>query len=315
MRYRPLYLAVLMILLAGCTRPEDVLDDPTKIFTAFDDPAATASAAAKRDATSAAKSDSGAPPSTQQTQTHLPRRYACVRTTKPIQIDGRGDDPAWASARWTDDFVDIEGDAKPRPRFGTRAKMLWDEQYLYVYAELEEPHVWGTLTQKNSVIYHDNDFEIFIDPDGDGLNYYEFEMNALNTIWELTLDKPYHAGGTARLGTNLVGLKSAVRVDGTINDPSDTDRKWSVEVALPWAGLAEYQPAALSPPSPGDAWRINFSRVQWRHEIKDGKYVKIPKEQSPEDNWVWSPTGVIDMHRPEKWGVVTFERAKPPARR
>ena len=66
-----------------------------------------------------------------------------------------------------DDFQDIEGDKKPRPRFRTRAKMLWDDQFFYVAAELEEPHVWATLTKHDSVIFHDNDFEIFIDPDGD----------------------------------------------------------------------------------------------------------------------------------------------------
>ena len=53
------------------------------------------------------------------------------------------------------------------------------------------------MTEKNGVIFHDNDFEVFIDPDGDNHQYYEFEMNALNTIWELTLPRPYRAGGEA----------------------------------------------------------------------------------------------------------------------
>src|SRR5207302_4948895 len=69
-----------------------------------------------------------------------------------------------------------------------------------VFAELEEPHVWGTITRKNKVIFYDNDFEVFIDPDGDNHNYYEFEINALNTIWELTLVKPYRNGGPAKIG-------------------------------------------------------------------------------------------------------------------
>ena len=239
----------------------------------------------------------------------MPKSYLCRRSPRPIAVTGRGDDPAWASADWTDDFVDIEGDAKPRPRFRTRAKLLWDDRFLYVHAELEEPHVWATLTERNSVVFHDNDFEVFIDPDGDGANYYEFEVNALNTVWELTLVKRYTHGGPAVHGTNLPGLVSAVHVDGTLNDPTDTDRGWSVEIAFPFAGLAKH--GGRTPPRPDDVWRVNFSRVQWTHGIIDGRYVKPPREQVPEDNWVWSPQGLIDMHQPEHWGYLTFDGERP----
>lgn len=107
---------------------------------------------------------------------------------------------------------------------------------------MEEPHVWTTLSEKNSTLYWENDFEVFIDPDGDGENYYEFEMNALNTIWELTLDKPYNKGGSATHPTNLDGLISAVKVQGTINDPSDVDHGWTAEIAFPWSGAFEQFP-------------------------------------------------------------------------
>ena len=234
----------------------------------------------------------------------MPKAYACRRSPQPVAITGRGDDPAWAAADWTDDFVDIEGDRKPTPRFRTRAKLLWDDRFLYVFARLDEPHVWGTITRRNAVIFHDNDFEVFIDPDGDGAHYYEFEVNALNTVWELTLPVRYSRGGKPIDPSPLAGLVSAVGVDGTLNDASDVDRGWSVEVAFPLAALAKYNPGRATPPRPGDAWRINFSRVQWHHTVVDGRYVKVPK--TPEDNWVWSPQGVVDMHQPEHWGVVTF---------
>ena len=128
---------------------------------------------------------------------HRPRVTSAIAQA-PIQIDGRLDEDAWKTAPWTDPFVDIEGDVRPRPRFQTRAKMLWDDTYFYVAALLEEPHVWGTLTKHDSVIFHDNDFEIFIDPDGDNHEYYEIEINALNTEWDLFLKKPYRDGGPAR---------------------------------------------------------------------------------------------------------------------
>jgi hypothetical protein len=237
-----------------------------------------------------------------------PKGYVCSRARGPIRVDGRLDDEAWQAAPWTDAFVDIEGDIRPRPRFQTRAKMLWDDTYFYVAALLDEPHVWGTLTKHDSVIFHDNDFEIFIDPDGDNHEYYEIEINALNTEWDLFLKKHYRDGGPAINEWEIPGLKTEVHVNGTLNNPGDTDSSWSVEFAIPWKVLAEFahRPA---PPRDGDQWRVNFSRVEWRHEIVDGQYRKVPKTR--EDNWVWSPQGVIDMHRPERWGYVQFSTAPP----
>jgi hypothetical protein len=239
-----------------------------------------------------------------------PKEYVCYRSEEALKVDGKLNETSWQNAPETDAFIDIEGDNRPRPPFTTRARMLWDDQYFYIGAELEEPHVWGTLTKRDSVIFHDNDFEVFIDPNGDRDEYYELEINALNTVWDLFLPKPYRDGGKARNDWDIIGLKTAVHITGTLNDPTDRDKGWSVEMAIPWNALAEYahKPA---PPAEGDRWRVNFSRVEWRHEIVDGKYRKTPNTK--EDNWVWSPQGVIDMHRPEMWGIVRFTSTKGPA--
>jgi hypothetical protein len=234
--------------------------------------------------------------------------YVCYHVTRPLTIDGRLDDAAWQSAPWTDWFEDIEGSLKPAPRFKTRAKMLWDDSYLYIGAELEEPHVWATLVKRDTVIFRDNDFEVFLDPDGDSQEYYEFEMNALNTVWDLLLRKPYRDGGPPVDSWNIDGLVTAVHIDGTLNDPRDIDRGWSVEIAFPWAALKEYAHRP-SPPRDGDQWRINFSRVEWQVTTTGGKYQKVPN--TPEDNWIWSPQGIIDMHWPERWGYLQFSTGMP----
>jgi hypothetical protein len=97
-------------------------------------------------------------------------------------------------------------------------------------------------------------------------------------------------------------------VRGTINNPADVDSGWSVEIAMPWSALKHYAHRA-TPPQEGDQWRINFSRVEWLIEIVDGRYQKI--KGKPEDNWVWSPQWVVNMHRPELWGYVQFSSRKP----
>lgn len=166
--------------------------------------------------------------------------------------------------------------------------------------------MWATLTQRDAVIFKDNDFEIFLDPDGDTHNYYELEINALGTEWDLLLLKPYHDGNKVAIDSwDIAGLKSKVFIDGTINDPSDTDIGWSVEVAIPWQVLEEAAPNFH--PEIGEQWKVNFSRVHWNRDIINGKYVKT-KER--EYNWVWSPQGHIYMHIPELWGLVQFEGIK-----
>ncbi len=238
-----------------------------------------------------------------------PQHYICYRANIPLTIDGKLDEPIWQSTDWTDDFVDIEGDLKPKPRFRTRVKMLWDNDYFYVAAELEEPDIWATLTERDAVIFYDSDFEIFIDPDGDTHEYYEFEMNALNTVWDLLLIKPYRDGGPAVNAWDIQGLKTGVFVDGTINQPGDEDKFWTAEVAIPWQVLKECA-HKTTPPKNGDQWRINFSRVEWQIEVKEDKYSKVINPETdkpyPEDNWVWSPQGLINIHYPEMWGFVQF---------
>lgn len=230
----------------------------------------------------------------------VPRIYKAPVGT-PEQMTGKADAPAWQAAPWSQYFVDIQGTPHRDPHLQTRMKMLWDESYLYIAAWMEEPNVWATLEVRDSVIFQDNDFEVFLDPDGDALNYFEFEVNAFGTIWDLFLAKPYRDGGSAD-STWDSESKVAVFVDGTINDPLSVDRGWGVEIAMPWAGFAKR--ASVSVPRAGDRWRINFSRVQWYTRVVEGQIEKIPDH--PEENWVWSPQGVIDMHQPEMWGTVEF---------
>ena len=234
-----------------------------------------------------------------------PHHYVAQRAAGPIDVDGRLDEPSWQHAVWTEVFVDIEGTRKPDPRFKTRAKMLWDDEYFYVAAIMEEPHVWATYDYRDAIIFHENDFEVFIDPDGDTHNYFEYEVNALATEWDLLLAKPYRDGGPPYHGWDIPGLRSGVTIYGTLNQPADIDEGGGLEVAFPWEGLRQGAGRPV-PPREGDVWRVNFSRVEWEIDpAEDGEgYVKVKGPR--EDNWVWTPQGLINMHVPEQWGFVQF---------
>ncbi len=234
-----------------------------------------------------------------------PRGYVAYRAVHMPVIDGKPD-AVWDNAPWSRTFNDIEGAKKPTPRFQTRMKMLWDDQYLYVLAHMEEPHVWGYQTRRDATIYHENDFEMFIKPSVLMPKYGEFEMNALGTPWDLLFMRPYRSDADYRVSWDMRDMKIGVHVNGTINQPKDRDTAWCVELAFPWSDLKEL--GRKSPLRDGDQWRINFSRVQWQHVVTPaGRYVRKTRpsgQRIPEDNWTWSPQRAIQMHEPEYWGYV-----------
>ncbi|MCY1723513.1 carbohydrate-binding family 9-like protein [Prolixibacteraceae bacterium Z1-6] len=236
------------------------------------------------------------------------RNYVVYKAIDKIDIDGRNDEKSWKHAKWSEYFIDIEGDKQPVPTYRTRMKMLWDDTHLYILAELEEPHIWAYYDKNDMIVFHENDFEVFIDPTRDTHNYYEFEVNARNTLFDLFLNKPYRIGGSANIEWDAEGFVSAVHIDGTLNDPSDEDKKWTVEMAIPFSSLSF--DGDFVQPTADDVWKINFSRVEWHTEIVDGKYVRKKDETTqkvlPENNWVWSEQGVVNMHFPERWGLLQF---------
>jgi hypothetical protein len=246
--------------------------------------------------------------------------------TEPVRIDGRLDEKCWQTAPRSPRFVDV---LTGEPTLhDTRAAVLWDDRNLYVAFWVEEPNVAAKLTEYGSYIYQENDVELFI---AGRDAYYELELNALNTIYEVFFiwEEAYASGGYAdvpelsrshpkvrpfngvgfrnhprgrRLGSwawRFPGLQTAVQVDGTLNDASDKDKGWTVELALPWSGmnwLAKADGRAL-PPKAGDVWRMDFSRFN--------QYKAAPPARDS-GGWFWSPHRVWDSHVPECFTLVTF---------
>jgi hypothetical protein len=237
----------------------------------------------------------------------LPKHYIVNKINDQINIDGKDDELAWSNAIYSDDFIDIEGDKIPRQK--TNVKMLWDDKFLYVFAKLYENHIWGDITKRDEVIYYNNDFEVFINPNDDVFSYGEIEINALGTEWDLFLNRPYRLKGKADSSWDINGLKSAVDMSGTLNDPNDLDDYWTVEIAIPLKEIEKLNTSIKDEKViSGDVWRINFSRVNWDFEINNGVYSRKKENGKylPEYNWVWSPQGIINMHVPENWGYLVF---------
>ena len=237
----------------------------------------------------------------------IPKSYTIHNINNPLQIDGVASEIVWDLAEWTDFFIDIEGNKNPLPYFDTRVKMLWDDEFIYFYTEMEEEHIWGDLTERDAVIFYNNDFEIFIKPNELQPSYAEFEVNALGTLWDLLLVRPYRRNGPVFDEWDVNDTQIGIHFNGTLNKPSDKDESWSVEMAIPIKPVMAIDRGSSL--EHGDYWRINFSRVQWQHDIENGIYDR--KRDSTggylrENNWVWTEQSAIAMHRPEHWGYVYF---------
>ena len=240
-----------------------------------------------------------------------PEVYICQKLSQNdmIEIDGIISEHGWEVARKISRLYDIEGATKNPPWFNTEIRMVWNDQFLYVAAELEEPNLWATYDNRDMIIFHENDFEIFLDPDRDTHHYGEIEINALGTIWDLLLTKPYRDNGKPIDTWDIQAMLVAVKKTGTLNIPSDTDEKWAIEMAIPWSALEELN-VHTGPPHHGEAWKVNFSRVEWQLDTVGNTYVKrrdsITQKSLSEHNWVWSIQGAIAMHQPETWGLLLF---------
>jgi hypothetical protein len=260
-------------------------------------------------------------------------RYTCYRTRRPIHVDGLPTETAWHNAPKSPRFVDM---VTGNPAcFDTRAAALWDEECLYLAFWAEEPFVEATLTERDALIFNENDIEVFIDG---GDCYYEFEINALGTPYEVFFiwQDAYTRGGRfdvpefdllgrkvlsfggnydrqpetfwwgthprkarwAFLDWDFPGLRAAAHVDGILNDRTVVDQGWTVELAFPWAGMAWLANGRSLPPRDGDTWRIFFGRFE--------KLNLSGVEVQPHPAWVWSRHGVADTHLPECFPYVDF---------
>lgn len=240
-----------------------------------------------------------------------PHKYIIYKTNQPLTIDGKLDEEAWKNVKWTTDFVNITGDTTKPPAQQTRAKLLWDQNYLYIGIQLKEKNIWATMIRHDAPLYKENACEVFIDPDEDTQHYLEFGMNALGTTYDLLLPKPFRDGGHAINEYNIHGLKAGVSIDGTINNPRDKDVKWTVEIAIPMKALAELNLLGNQrPPRAGDQWRVQFARAERELVVSGDNYIlkKDPKTNKPLPSKYssWAPQGLVNLHYPEMWGFVQF---------
>ncbi len=260
--------------------------------------------------------------------------YIAKKISASVSINGNIGKEVWKNAVWSRRFVDlVSGDAG---LYDTRAAILWNDSHLYIAFYAEDRFIEAKLTERDSLVFTESDLELFIDG---GDCYYELEVNALNTvyevffIWKDAYDKDpkfglpifdvhqehvYTFGGNndrddasfwrgthprgirwAFTAFDMSGLQTAVQVDGTINDNSVIDKGWSLEIAIPWKSLHLLANGRSLPPKDGDIWSIFLGRFQ--------KLVLNGIEIQPHPATSLNCHGLYDAHLPHKWSKIIFK--------
>jgi len=260
--------------------------------------------------------------------------YTARKISSSVVIDGNLNKEAWKNAQWSKRFVDmVTGDPG---MFNTQTAILWNDTHLYIAFRAEEPFVEARQTERDSIVFLESDLEVFIDG---GDCYYELEVNAANAVYEVffiwkdaytpgsRFDIPmfdvHHAhaytfggdydrsGASFWKGTNprgirwafthfdMPGLQTAVQVDGTLNDNSDIDSGWSLEIAIPWSSLHLLANGRALPPNPGDIWTLFLGRFE--------KLMSGGIEVQPHPAMVLNSHGIYDTHMPDKWSRIEFQ--------
>ena len=208
------------------------------------------------------------------------RVYTCRRAAEPIAIDGMLDDDAWAQA----EAVPLRlHDDSGFPTMETLARLCYDNEHLYVSFECRDTEIQATWTNRDDPIFKEEVVEIFLDPDSDLLEYYEFEVSPRNVVFDATVKNPTGAKCELDTSWDCAGFNSAVRIDDAGN--------WRAELAIPFSSL---ETAPNSSPRPGDQWRMNLYRIE-----------RVPAQEY----MCWSPTLAepANFHVPGRFGILRFE--------
>jgi hypothetical protein len=212
--------------------------------------------------------------------------YAVHRTSGPIVVDGLLAESSWDRAEKAGPFV-RSLDGKPATA-ATEARLLWDDDHLYVAFLCEDANVSGAFVKDDDKLYTSNVVEIFLNPSGDGSHYDEIELAPTNALFDASFS------GGPRQGMDLSWssrARHAVHLDGTLNDPRDVDRGWTVELAIPFASLT-----GMPKPRPqrGDRWKFNLYRLR-----------QGPGQ--PGEGQAWSPPMRGDFHALDRFATLRFE--------
>lgn len=218
-----------------------------------------------------------------------PKRVVVPKLHGPIKMDGELNEPVWSKAAVLQPFY--RNDDAGGEREHTEVRLWYDDEALYLGWTCRDVDIQATFTNRDDHLWEEEVVEFFVTPKN-LTRYFEFEWNPLNTVFDAIINNDLDAHGVSKeirgeWGYTAKGLKSAVKVKGTVNNSTDTDEYWQVEVRLPFVDLDHSAPKAK------DVWRANF----YRYNRTKGQ---------TEETLSWSPARLPGFHQPTRFGYLEF---------
>jgi hypothetical protein len=219
------------------------------------------------------------------------RKAECRWASGPITIDGKADEPAWKDAQVLELVVNWQ---KRKAKTATKARLLWDDKYLYFTADMEDSDLYADIKEHNGMLWFNDVFELFFKPRTDKLPYYEFQVNAANAQLELFFPSRGSGGYHRAKSTTKYGMQSAVTLNGTLNDWTDQDKGWTVEGRIPLSAFG----TSGDVPQAGSKWRFALCRYDYSAAFEEAETSSSAPLTRP------------DFHRYEDYGELTFVKGK-----
>lgn len=237
--------------------------------------------------------------------------YVVMRAESALTIDGKMDEPAWQKANPVELAFPWEEQTGEKQK--TTARLLWDDQNLYVFFDCEDKDVTAKMTERDSQTYLDDCVEIFVNADPTQIErprppqtdeastspslqaerivfFYGLETNASGVYSDFLFCHPR----LNLIRLNMDGVQVGTTIDGTLNDSTDTDKGYTVELSIPLANYKEL--AGPIPPKDGAVWLANISRWDGTGDIRRLS--------------IWSDSGlkIPNPHNPDRYGRLVFRK-------
>ncbi len=218
------------------------------------------------------------------------KRYVVKKVDKPIEIDGRATEEAWANAPSTGVFVRSADGSEVGEDLRTEAKLLWDDKFLYVFFNCADTDIWANIDKRDGALWTQEAVRIMVDANKDKSSFIDIQVSPKGTIAD-----SYYADAKDGQSDWNSGVKAEVVVHGTLNKRGDEDKGWTVEMAIPMKSImGKAKPGDVNiPPREGDKWRANLFRIDF------------PKGES-RIGLAWKSLGREDFLVPERFGTLVF---------
>ncbi|MEX2173963.1 MAG: PQQ-dependent sugar dehydrogenase, partial [Pirellulaceae bacterium] len=189
--------------------------------------------------------------------------FECRWATGPIEIDGKAGEAAWQAAQPIDRFSLpwLKKQARPA-KAATRAKLLWDREALYFFAEMEDADLFADVTEHDGKLWDNDVFELFFKPSAEHQGYYEFQVNAAGTRLDMFLPERGTGGYDKFKADGPFRWQTAVARRGTLNERGDRDDGWSVEGRIPWSDLLR----TGGRPVENEIWHFALCRYDYKKD-------------------------------------------------